>query len=67
MLKKKKKKKKKKKILPKKYGNKKISAMFSAYWMNVAKSYGDLFYTPKSLPINKILSENSLILVNKFR
>ena len=19
-------------------------------WMNVAKSYGDLFYTPKSLP-----------------
>ena len=32
---------------PKKYGNKKISVMS---WMNVAKSYGDLFYTPKSLP-----------------
>ena len=32
----------------KKYGNKKISAMS---WMNVIKSYGDLFYTPKSLPI----------------
>ena len=29
------------------YGNKKISDMS---WMNVAKSYGDLFYTPKSLP-----------------
>ena len=32
---------------PKKYGNKKISVMS---WMNVAKSYGDLLYTPKSLP-----------------
>ena len=32
---------------PKMYGNKKTSAMS---WMNVAKSYGDLFYTPKSLP-----------------
>ena len=42
-------------------------------WMNVAKSYGDLFYTPKSLPyfylykislgnsLNKILLGNSLI------
>ena len=39
-----------KKNWPKKYGNKKISAMSSAYWMNVAKSYGDLLYTPKSLP-----------------
>ena len=29
------------------YGNKKILAMS---WMNVAKSCGDLFYTPKSLP-----------------
>ena len=35
--------------LPKKYGNKNISAMTSAYWMST-KSYGDLFYTPKSLP-----------------
>ena len=33
---------------PKKYGNKKISDMS---WMNVAKSYSDLFYTPKSLAI----------------
>ena len=30
-----------------KYGNKKTSAMS---WMNVAKCYGDLFYTTKSLP-----------------
>ena len=30
--------------LPKKYGNKNISAMTSAYWMST-KSYGDLFYT----------------------
>ena len=32
---------------PKMYGNMKISAMSR---MNVAKSYGDLFYIPKSLP-----------------
>ena len=24
--------------------------MSSAYWMDIRKSYGDLFYTPKSLP-----------------
>ena len=32
---------------PKKYGNKNISAIT---WMNIAITYGDLFYTPKSLP-----------------
>ena len=30
----------------KKYGNKKISVMSSAYSMSIIKSYGDLFYTP---------------------
>ena len=40
---------------PKRYRNKKISAMSSAYWMSY-KSYGDFFYTPKSLPLS---SENS--------
>ena len=56
---------KKIKDCPKKYGNKKISAMS---WLNVAISYGDLFYTTKSLPyflaVNKFSLGNSLI-VNK--
>ena len=34
---------------PKKYGNKSISDMSSSYWMSI-KSFGDLFYPPKSLP-----------------
>ena len=35
---------------PKKNGNKKISAMSSAYWISISYIYVDLFYTPKSLP-----------------
>ena len=33
--------------------------MSSAYWRALAKSYGDLFYTPKSLPNFLLLAKFS--------